>query len=72
MNWSAAVLTLAKLAHSVANAAHAEYYAEIVRSKATFRKLILVSTEILRDCYDEGNDAKEMLASRTESVCDSG
>lgn len=59
---------LAKLAHSVANAAHAEYYAEIVRSKATFRKLILVSTEILRDCYDEGNDAKEMLAQAEQKV----
>ena len=59
---------LAKLAHSVANAAHAEYYAEIVRSKATFRKLIQVSTEILRDCYDEGNDAKEMLAQAEQKM----
>ncbi len=59
---------LAKLAHSVANAAHAEYYAEIVRSKATFRKLIQVSTEILRDCYDEGKDAKEMLAQAEQKM----
>ncbi len=59
---------LAKLAHSVANAAHAEYYAEIVRSKATFRKLITVSTEILRDCYDEGRDAKEMLAQAEQKM----
>ncbi len=59
---------LASLAHSVANAAHAQYYAEIVRSKATFRKLILVSTEILRDCYDEGKDAKEMLAQAEQKV----
>ena len=31
---------LAKLANGVPNAAHARYYAEIVHSKATLRKLI--------------------------------
>ncbi|MCC6508539.1 MAG: AAA family ATPase, partial [Pirellulaceae bacterium] len=59
---------LAKLAHSVANAAHAIYYAEIVRSKATFRKLIEASTSILRDAYDEAFDAKELVSQAEQRV----
>lgn len=59
---------LAKLAHSVANAAHAVYYAEIVRSKATFRKLIEASTSILRDAYDEAYDAKELVSQAEQRV----
>jgi replicative DNA helicase len=59
---------LAKLANSVANAAHAVYYAEIVRSKATFRKLIEASTTILRDCYEEAYEAKELLSQAEQRV----
>lgn len=59
---------LAKLAHTVANAAHAVYYAEIVRSKATFRKLIEAGTSILRDAYDEAFDAKELLSQAEQRV----
>jgi replicative DNA helicase len=59
---------LAKLANSVPNAAHAVYYAEIVRSKATFRKLIEASTGILRDAYDEAYDAKELLSQAEQRV----
>lgn len=59
---------LAKLANSVPNAAHAVYYAEIVRSKATFRKLIEASTSILRDCYDESHEAKELLSQAEQRV----
>lgn len=59
---------LAKLANSVPNAAHAIYYAEIVRSKATFRKLIEAGTTILRDAYDESHDAKELLSQAEQRV----
>lgn len=59
---------LAKLAHSVANAAHAIYYAEIVRSKATFRKLIEASTSILRDAYDEAFEAKDLVSQAEQRV----
>ncbi|HBE69018.1 MAG TPA: replicative DNA helicase [Planctomycetaceae bacterium] len=59
---------LAKLANSVPNAAHAVYYAEIVRSKATFRKLIEAGTSILRDAYDESSDAKELLSQAEQRV----
>ena len=38
---------LAQLANSVPNAAHAIYYGEIVRSKATLRRLIDASSSIL-------------------------
>ena len=45
----------------LSNAAHATYYAEIVREKATFRSLIFAATEILRDAYDESQEAPHLL-----------
>ncbi len=57
---------LGKILHSVANAAHAVYYAEIVREKATYRRLIEASTEILRDAYDESQEAN-LLHAKAES-----
>lgn len=54
---------LAELAHDVPNIAHAIFYAEIVRTKATLRRLIDVSSTILRDAYDPTIDTKELLAS---------
>ncbi len=59
---------LAKLANGVPNAAHAVYYAEIVRSKATLRKLIEAGTTILRDAYDEARDPKELLSQAEQRV----
>jgi replicative DNA helicase len=59
---------LGKILHSVANAAHAIYYAEIVREKATYRKLIEASTEILRDAYDESQEANLLLAKAESKV----
>lgn len=59
---------LAKVFGSVPNAAHAIYYAEIVREKATFRSLINASTEILRDAYDESHAAKEMLSNAEQKI----
>ncbi|MEI8211265.1 MAG: replicative DNA helicase [Planctomycetota bacterium] len=59
---------LAQLAHSVPNAAHAVYYGEIVRSKATLRRLINASTEILRDAYDESMDSKELLSQAEQKI----
>ncbi len=59
---------LAKLANCVPNAAHAVYYADIVRSKATFRKLIEAGTSILRDAYEEAHDAKELLSQAEQRV----
>ena len=59
---------LAKLANCVPNAAHAQYYAEIVRSKATYRKLIEAGTSILRDAYDEAFEAKDLLSQAEQRV----
>ncbi len=59
---------LARLANSVPNAAHAVYYADIVRSKATLRKLIEASTSILRDAYDETIEPKELLSQAEQRV----
>jgi replicative DNA helicase len=42
-------------------AANAEYYARIVRDRALVRNLIHVSTEILRDAYDNAQPAEELL-----------
>ncbi|HEV7282149.1 MAG TPA: replicative DNA helicase [Pirellulaceae bacterium] len=59
---------LAKLARAVPHAAHAVYYANIVREKATYRSLITASTEILRDAYEEKGEAKELLASAEQRI----
>ena len=59
---------LEKTFNSVANAAHARYYAEIVRDKSTYRSLITASTEILRDAYTETEAADEMLNSSEQKI----
>ena len=53
---------------SVATAANAVYYAEIVRDKSTLRSLIHSSTEILRDSYDESLEPREMLARAEQKI----
>ena len=59
---------LAEVMHSVAVAAHAEYYARIVRDKATLRSLIHTSTEILRDAYDPTLEPKALMGMAEEKI----
>jgi replicative DNA helicase len=59
---------LAKLVHAVPNAAHSVYYAEIVREKATFRAMIDAATDILRDAYDQSQEAKHLLGQAEQRV----
>ena len=59
---------LAKLSIAVPNAAHAAYYAQIVNEKATYRKLIEASTEILRDAYDATMESRELVAQAEQKV----
>lgn len=59
---------LAELATTVANAAHAVYYAKIVAEKATYRKLIEASTDILRDAYEQQSEARELVAQAEQRV----
>ncbi|WP_390620412.1 replicative DNA helicase [Stieleria varia] len=59
---------LARLSSSVANAAHAVYYAGIVGEKAVYRNLITASTEILRDAYEQNSEARELCAQAEQKV----
>jgi replicative DNA helicase len=59
---------LLDVAQAAPVAAHAVHYAKIVQEKATLRSLIGAGTEILRDCYDAGIEAREMLSRAEEKV----
>ena len=52
---------LAELAMSVPSAAHAEYYARLVRDKAIIRQLIGIAGEIIFDAYNSPDAAQEIL-----------
>lgn len=59
---------LIEIGREVSTAAHAEYYAKIVREKSILRSLIHASTDILKDAYDPSNDSRHMLARAEERV----
>jgi replicative DNA helicase len=59
---------LLELSQEVATAAHAEYYARIIRDKAVLRSLIHASTDIIQESYETGVNAREMLARAEERV----
>jgi replicative DNA helicase len=59
---------LAEVLHSVPVAAHAVYYARIVRDKAMLRDLIHASTEILRDAYEPTVEPREIVGSAEEKI----
>jgi replicative DNA helicase len=59
---------LLELSQDVATAAHAEYYARIVRDKAVLRSLIHASTDIIQEAYEPATSAREMLARAEERV----
>jgi replicative DNA helicase len=61
---------LAELWDVAPTAANAEYYARIVRDKAITRNLIHASTEILRDAYDQGQPADELLGNAERKILD--
>jgi replicative DNA helicase len=61
---------LAELWDASPTAANAEYYARIVRDKALVRGLIHASTEILRDSYDQGMPADELLEGAERKILD--
>ena len=52
---------LGEIGQAVPNAAHAVYYANIVREKSTLRSLIDTSTGILQDAYEQTGEARELL-----------
>lgn len=59
---------LARIADSVPSAAHAVYYAKIVREHAMSRMLIEASTETLRDAYDSGRSSSELISQAEQRV----
>jgi replicative DNA helicase len=59
---------LSKIVNAVSNAAHAVYYAEIVREKSTYRSLILAATEILKDAYDEAEEGPQLLGQAEQKI----
>lgn len=59
---------LYKVGQSVPNAAHARYYARIVREKSTLRSLINASTEILANAYEEQREAKHLLSEAEQKI----
>jgi replicative DNA helicase len=59
---------LLELTQEVATAAHAEYYARIVRDKAVLRSLIHASTDIIQESYETGIEARDMLSRAEERI----
>ena len=59
---------LTKVVNAVPNAAHAIYYAEIVKNKATLRRVIYGCTDILLDAYEPDEQPAELLAKAESTI----
>ena len=59
---------LAQVFNSVPNAAHAAYYAAIVREKAVLRTLIGACTEILESAYEGQDDPQRAINAAEEKI----
>jgi len=59
---------LVAIAESVPSSANGPYYAEIVRDRAVTRRLIQSATEVLREAYEGGKPADELLDHAEQSV----
>jgi len=59
---------LAELARSVASAANAEYYAELVRDKAMSRHLISSCADIIAASFEPGQDVRTLLNEAEENI----
>lgn len=53
---------------SVPHAAHARYYAEIVRDKALQRSLAYACTEILSECYEGTRETSDILTNAEQKI----
>ncbi len=53
---------------AVPHAAHARYYADIVRDKATQRALTTACNEILSECFDGGRETQDVLAGAEQRI----
>ncbi len=59
---------VAELLDAVPHAAHARYYARIVRDKWIQRSLVYACTEVLRDCYESATETEQLLEKAEQSV----
>jgi replicative DNA helicase len=59
---------LASVVEAVPHAAHATYYAQIVRDKSLLRSLIDAGTDILREAYDSVDEPRQLLARAEERI----
>lgn len=59
---------LTELMHKVATAAHADYYAKLVKEKAILRELIRAATAIVADCHTEAKEPAVILDEAQASV----
>ena len=59
---------LMEILSSVPHAAHATYYANIVREKFVSRSLIYACTEILRESYDATDDPQDILQNAEKRI----
>ncbi len=59
---------LNELLESVPHAAHAKYYAGIIREKAVQRRLIFACTDILKSAYDESSETDDLLNQAEQQI----
>lgn len=64
---------IARVSQSVPNAAHAAYYAQIVRDHALMRQLIQASTDNLGDAYEaQGRETTEIVSRAEQRIFEVG
>lgn len=61
---------ISQLTNRVASSAHAEYHARIISQKHILRELIRISSETIRDAYDETTDVFELLDKSEKGLFD--
>jgi replicative DNA helicase len=59
---------IAQLTSKVASASHVEYHAHIISEKYIQRQLIKISSETIRDAFEDGTDAFDLLDSTEQSL----
>ena len=59
---------LVQLVEGTPSAANAEFYANIVRSKAMLRQLIVAGTDIVRDAYESSEDSSDVVEKAEQRV----
>ncbi len=59
---------LSEILNTVPHAAHAKYYAQIVRDKGILRNLIYACTDILSESYDSSQETSDILVKAEQTI----